>query len=55
MNTTKTQGLKVKAGIKAGAFIAPNHNRLSIRVSTGIKAGAGIYCKNHSRRLIRSR
>jgi hypothetical protein len=48
MKTNKVQGLKVKAGLKAGGFRS-NHNSRPIRVRSGLKAGAEIYCRNHSR------
>jgi len=50
--TTKTTGLKVKAGVKAGGLNF-NHSRPAIRVSTAIKCGACIYLRNHSRALMR--
>jgi len=51
MNATKAQGLKVKAGIKAGGLskYGGNHSRTAVRVKSGVKAGAAIYCRNHSR------
>ena len=52
MKTNKVQGLKVKAGLKAGAFSAGNHNRQGLRVRSGVKAGSEIYCRNHSRFVV---
>jgi hypothetical protein len=42
----------VKAAVKAGA-LSPNHNRKALAVKAGIKAGEGIFLKNHSRSLSR--
>jgi hypothetical protein len=49
MNANKVQGLKVKAGLKAGG-LRVNHSRpaAAIRVKSSIKAGDGIFLKNHS-------
>lgn len=56
MNANKVQGLKVKAGVKAGGFTR-NHNRTAsvIRVRTGLRGGTAIFCKNHSWSLATSR
>jgi hypothetical protein len=51
-NSTIRTGMKVTAGIKAGA-LSVNHARKlrGIKVSSGIKAGEGIQTYNHNRRL----
>ena len=54
MNANKAQGLKVKAGLKAGGMRL-NHNRSGIRVKAGLKAGIGILRENHSRQVISAR
>jgi hypothetical protein len=53
MKAIKKAGLSIKAGVKAGGFHA-NHSRLmtGLRVTSGVKAGAGIYKRNHNTRLI---
>jgi hypothetical protein len=48
MMTIAKPGLKVKAGIKAGAFSGGNHSRPGLKVKAGIKAGA-FSGGNHSR------
>jgi hypothetical protein len=46
----KRQSLKVKTGVRAGG-ITPNHNRTVLKVATGLKAGKGIFLRNHCLRL----
>ena len=50
--TTKTSGLKVTAGVKAGGLGWNNHNRTGIKIKAGIKAGSMIAVKNHNRRVL---
>ena len=47
--TKKNAGIKVTAGVKAGGYNPPNHNRSALRVKSGLKSGSGIYHLNHSR------
>jgi len=48
MKTNKAEGLKVKAGVKAGALPGVNHSRSGLRVRAGVRAGVGIVGSNHS-------
>ena len=48
--STKQTVVKVATGVKAGGFSA-NHNRRSLTVKSGVKAGEGILAGNNSRRL----
>jgi hypothetical protein len=50
--TTKaTTGIKVNAGIKAGGLCV-NHNPTAIRVKSSVRAGSGMFCRNHSIRFL---
>jgi hypothetical protein len=53
MKSQKRTGIRVATGIKGGGFNL-NHNRLvvAIRVRSNVKAGSGIYLKNHSVRML---
>jgi len=53
MKTNKVQGLKVRAGLKAGA-LQMNRNRSGLRVKAGVRAGIGIigFNHNHNSRLV---
>jgi hypothetical protein len=44
---SKLNGIKVIAGIKAGSLCV-NHNSPAIRVKSSVRAGSGMFCRNHS-------
>jgi hypothetical protein len=48
---TKSRGLKVKTGVRAGGFQL-NHSRTSLKIRSGIKAGRGTFVRNHSVALL---
>jgi hypothetical protein len=50
--TTKNTGIKVNAGVKAGAIGYNNHTQSGLKVRAGIKAGATLCQWNHNVRLI---
>jgi hypothetical protein len=52
-NSKLSAGIKVNTGIKAGS-LKSNHARslTAIRVMSNVRAGAGMFSKNHSVRLL---
>lgn len=50
--TKKNTGIKVTAGVKAGGFDRPNHNRAGLKIRGGLKAGTMIQLANHNCRLL---